>query len=108
MGVKRFLSEHEIDIKCVLTVPAEDAASHGIQGINDGADFLLERRLMDEIIPVATDHAIERMERFAKEHGLLVGISSGANLVAAEEYIRNFDPEGIIITMLCDRGERYL
>lgn len=108
MGVKRFLNEYDIGVKCVLTVPAEDAASHGIQGINDGADFLLERSLMDEIIPVTTNHAIERMERFAKEYGILVGISSGANLVAAEEYVRCYDPEGIIITMLCDRGERYI
>jgi cysteine synthase len=64
--------------------------------------------LMDEIIPIKTDHAIERIERFAKEHGILVGISSGANIVAAEEYVRCYDPQGIIITMLCDRGERYL
>ncbi len=108
MGVKRFFTEYDLYTKCILTVPYEDASSHGIQGINDGADFLLERSLMDDIIQVRTDDAIERMEKFAKEYGLLVGISSGANLLAAEEYVRCYDPVGIVITMLCDRGERYL
>ena len=48
------------------------------------------------------------MQRFAKEFGLLVGISSGANLCAAEEYVKKYNPQGAVVTMLCDRGERYL
>jgi cysteine synthase A len=48
------------------------------------------------------------MKAFARHTGLLVGISSGANLVAAETYVQTFKPKGIIITMLCDRGERYI
>ena len=47
------------------------------------------------------------MKEFAKTHGLLVGISSGANLIAAETYAQKTPKSGIIITMLCDRGERY-
>jgi len=39
---------------------------------------------------------------------LLIGISSGANILAAEKYVQSCKPDGIIITMLCDRGERYL
>ena len=73
----------------MLTQPAEDNASHGIQGINDGADFLLDRSLMDETISIKTEDAIARMKRFWRESGILVGISSGANILAAEKYVEN-------------------
>jgi cysteine synthase len=108
MGVKKYIDYHELGVKCVLTTPAEGALEHGIQGINDGADFLLDRSLMDNVVRVETSEAIERMKRFAKETGLLVGISSGANIIAAETYVDTFNPNGIVITVLCDRGERYL
>ena len=108
MGVKKYIDHHDLGIKCVLTMPAESSATHGIQGINDGADFLLDRNLMDNVVRVETSEAIERMQRFARETGLLVGISSGANIIAAEAYADMFKPEGIVITILCDRGERYL
>ena len=108
MGMKKYIDENIPEIKCVLTQPAEDNASHGIQGINDGANFLLNPDLMDEFIFVKTDDAIDRMKRFAKEKGLLVGISSGANILAAEKYVEMHEPEGVVVTILCDRGERYL
>ena len=108
MGIKKYIDFHDLGVKCVLTVPAESAECHGIQGINDGEDFLLDRTLMDEIVEIPTQLAIDRMNSFAKESGLLVGISSGANILASEYYIEKFNPEGIVITMLCDRGERYL
>ena len=108
MGVKKYIDHHDLGVKCILTTPAESAAEHGIQGINDGADFLLDRSLMNNIVRVETSEAVNRMKRFARETGLLVGISSGANIIAAETYVQTFNPEGIIITMLCDRGERYL
>lgn len=108
MGMKKYIDENVPSVKCVLTQPAEDNASHGIQGINDGADFLLNPEMMDEFIYVKTEDAIKRMQDFAKETGLLVGISSGANILSAERYIDMHDPEGIVVTMLCDRGERYL
>lgn len=108
MGMKKYIDSKAPEVKCVLTQPAEDNASHGIQGINDGADFLLDKDLMDEFIYVKTEDAIERMKKFAKETGLLVGISSGANILSAEKYIDMHDPEGVVVTMLCDRGERYL
>lgn len=108
MGMKQYIDDYVPAVKCVLTQPAEDNASHGIQGINDGADFLLDKDLIDEFIYVKTDDAIERMKKFAKETGLLVGISSGANILSAEKYIDMHDPEGVVVTMLCDRGERYL
>ncbi len=108
MGVKKHFIDHDLDIPCVLTMPAESASTHGIQGINDGADFLLDKSLMTNFIRVETSEAIDRMKKFARESGLLVGISSGANICAAEAYAETFDPSGIVITILCDRGERYL
>ena len=108
MGVKKFIDTHDLSIKCVLTTPAESVSEHGIQGINDGADFLLDLRLIDRVMPVKTEEAICRMKSFARESGLLVGISSGANIVASERYVELCNPSGIVVTMLCDRGERYL
>jgi cysteine synthase A len=108
MGMKKYIDDRGLAIKCVLTQPAEANANHGIQGINDGADFLLDRSLMDATISIKTEDAIKRMKQFWKETGILVGISSGANILAAENYMKTFKPPGIIITVLCDRGERYL
>jgi len=108
MGVKKYIDHHDLGVKCILSLPYESAEEHGIQGINDGSDFLLDRNLMDNSVRVHTSRAIARMKRFARETGLLVGISSGANLIAAETYVDTFKPEGIVVTILCDRGERYL
>ena len=108
MGVKKFVDHYDLGVECILTQPFESAEEHGIQGINDGQDFLLDTLLIDQAIKVKTKDAIARMKRFAKEFGLLVGISSGANLCAAEEYVKQYNPQGVVITMLCDRGERYL
>ena len=63
---------------------------------------------MSKIIEIKTDDAIKRMKQFWEETGILVGISSGANILASEIYLEKYNPPGIIITILCDRGERYL
>ena len=55
-----------------------------------------------------TQDAIDRAELFAKETGILVGISSGANILASERWAIKNKPSGIVVTMLCDRGERYM
>ena len=101
-----FLSRNDVSPKVCMVIPEE--SPHGIQGIGDGRDFLARQADMDEIIHVKTDEAIERAKRFTKETGLLVGISSGANIVASEKWILNNKPKGIVVTMLCDRGERYM
>ena len=108
MGCHRHLSRLWKEAKFLLTMPAEDAASHGIQGINDGDDFLVDKTLIDEELIVSTQEAKERAARLAKENGLLVGISSGANVLAAERWIKENNPDGVVVTFLCDRGERYL
>ena len=89
-----------------MVKPSE--SPHGIQGIADGKEFLALDKDMHEIINVKTQDAIDRAKRLSKEMGLLVGISSGANVLAAERWISENNPLGNVITMLCDRGERYM
>ena len=108
MGCQKQLSKLWKETKFILTMPQEDAATHGIQGINDGADFLVDKDLIDEELLVSTEDAKQRASQLAKENGLLVGISSGANVLAAERWIEKNNPTGVVVTFLCDRGERYL
>jgi cysteine synthase A len=89
-----------------LVTPAEK--EHGIQGIGDGGNYLVDTALVDHVESVATDDAIERAAKFARTHGILVGPSSGANILASERFIEKNNPSGILLTVLCDRGERYL
>lgn len=105
-ALKEFVENHGEAPKVCMVIPAE--SPHGIQGIGDGRDFLARQSDMDHIIHVSTSDATHRAKTFAREFGLLVGISSGANLVAAERWIEENDPVGVVVTMLCDRGERYM
>jgi cysteine synthase A len=102
----------------VLIVGVEPSASavlsgnppgqHRIQGI--GAGFVppvLNRQVMDEIVKVSDREAYEMTKRLAKEEGLLLGISSGANVSAALRISRKFGPEARVVTICCDMGERY-
>ena len=105
-GVRRYKEIHNLKTKLCLVQPAE--SPHGIQGIADGKDFLFRSEDADHIILIKTEDAITRAKRFAQETGILVGISSGANILAAERYVENRVISGIVVTMLCDRGERYM
>ena len=105
-GVRQFISVGNLDTKVIMVQPAE--SPHGIQGIADGKEFLAKDADMDEIIKVPTEVAIERARSFAKETGLLVGISAGANVVASEEWVSRNPGSSCVVTMLCDRGERYM
>jgi cysteine synthase len=106
MGIKQFTQEANLDIKFCLTVPASD--NHGIQGIGDGKDFLVNRNEMDDIVEVDTNDAINEAKAFAKKSGITVGISSGANILAAKQILKNRHVSGDIVTILADRGERYM
>ena len=108
MGCQKHLSQLWSDAKFLLTTPEEDALTHGIQGINDGEDFLVDKSVIDGELIVSTEDAKARANKLARENGLLVGISSGANVLAAERWIKENNPRGIVVTFLCDRGERYL
>ena len=114
-GVGRVLKQERPGVRVVAVEPAASAVlsgrpagMHGIQGI--GAGFVprvLDRSVIDDVIAV-TDVAAGRMtERLAREEGLLVGPSSGANVAAAVTVARQIG-RGIVVTVLCDTGERYL
>jgi cysteine synthase A len=82
---------------------------HAIQGI--GASFVpgvLDRSVMDRILAVQDHEAMVMAGRLAREEGLLVGISSGANVVAAGRIAAELGPGKTVVTVLCDTGERYL
>jgi cysteine synthase A len=115
-GVGRALrKELGTTVRIVAVEPANSAVlsgkapgMHGIQGLGAGfVPSILERKLIDEVVEV-TDVAAERMaRRLAREEGLLVGPSSGANVHAACEVAARM-PGALVVTVLCDSGERYL
>jgi len=85
------------------------AALHGIQGI--GASFVpgvLNMAVVDEIIGVADEDAKTMASRLAREEGILVGISAGANVWASAQVARQLGPGKVVVTILPDTGERYL
>jgi cysteine synthase A len=105
-GVRRYLNKNHMRTKICLVNPSE--SPHGIQGISDGKDFLFSPQNADRVINISTSDAIERAQDFIKETGILIGISSGANILASERWVEDNKPKGIVVTMLCDRGERYM
>lgn len=80
---------------------------HGIQGIGDGSKFLVNMDVVDEVIRIKTEEAKERSLRLSSEMGIFVGISAGANILASERWVEKNSPSGIVVTFLCDRGDRY-
>jgi cysteine synthase A len=81
---------------------------HGIQGIGDGSKFLVDLSLVDKIYTVKTEDAKTKALQLTRELGLFIGISAGSNIVASERFVKEFKPNGRVITFLCDRGDRYL
>ncbi len=115
-GVGDVLKRELPDVLIVAVEPAKSpvlaggkAGIHGIQGI--GASFVpgvLNRDIYDEIIEVKDDDALAMTARLTREEGLLVGISSGANVWASLQVAKKLGAGKRIVTMLCDTGERYL
>lgn len=116
-GVTRFIRRHNPAFKAIAVEPVHSAVLsggspgiHKIQGI--GAGFIpknLDTRLIDEVITVTNDEAFEWSRRLAREEGLFVGISSGANVCAAAKVASRPEFAGkTIVTVLCSPGERYL
>jgi cysteine synthase A len=116
MSTSRILKLYHPEMKTVAIDPAESPVMsggqpglHGIQGIGDGSKFLVDLDEVDDIIMIKTEEAKERERRLSKENGLFVGISSGANILGCERLLEKYPRmEGNIITVLADRGERYL
>lgn len=116
-GTGKYLKQKNKNIKIVAVEPASSpllskgvAGSHGIQGI--GANFvpdILDQEIIDQIIPVSDADAYATGKAFAKQEGLLVGISSAAALFAATELASLPENKGkTIVALLPDTGERYL
>ena len=114
-GVGEILKSKNPNIKIIGVEPAKspllskgEAGPHMIQGI--GANFIpknLNRDVVDEFLTVSNEDAIATAKALAQKEGLLVGISSGANIYAASQ-VAKANPGKTIITILCDTGERYL
>jgi cysteine synthase A len=116
MGVGRALREGGSKARIVAVEPDESAVMsgekrgrHGIQGLADGfIPDIVNVDELDQIIRIKTPDAIKRAHEMSREEGLLVGISSGANIIAATQLAKELGPGKTIVTVLPDRGERYL
>ena len=116
-GCGQALKEHKPAIKIIAVEPADspvlsggNAGPHKIQGI--GAGFIpkvLDVTILDEIIRVGNEDAIETAKQLAAKEGILAGISSGANVFAALAVAKRKENKGkTIVTIICDTGERYI
>ena len=112
-GVGTFLRERKAGVKIVAVEPKNVSAIlghepglHQIQGIGDGfIPPVLDVKIVDEVIEVSDEDAIETTRQLGRDFGLLVGTSSGANVWAARQLARKL--HGNIATVLPDRAERY-
>ena len=116
-GCSAVLKQYNPEIKAIAVEPADSAVlsggkpgPHKIQGI--GAGFVpenLDTGLIDEVITVSSDDAMQCARDLAGKEGILVGISAGANMYAALEVAKRPENKGkTIVTILCDTGERYI
>jgi S-sulfo-L-cysteine synthase (O-acetyl-L-serine-dependent) len=108
MGTTRRLKEHPRPITCVAVEPAE--ALHGLEGLKHMGSSIVpeifDANVPDEILPVGTDDGWDMADRLAAEEGLHVGHSTGANVFGALTLAKRIK-EGCIVTIACDRGDRY-
>lgn len=115
-GCGEVFKERNPKIRVIAVEPAGspvlsggDPGPHKIQGI--GAGFVpkvLNRTILDGVITVTDDEAYQTAKLLAKKEGLLVGISAGANVFAAQKVAKELGPGKNIVTILCDTGERYI
>lgn len=114
-GTGKFLKEKNPDLKIIAVEPKNVSALlghepglHSIQGIGDGfVPAVLDISLVDDVIEVTDEDAINTARRLTCEQGLLVGTSSGANVWAATQILKKYGQDKVIATVLPDRAERY-
>ena len=112
MGTTRRLHEHTRKVHCVAAEPAE--ALHGLEGLKHMASSIVpviyDASTCDEIMPVPTEEGWDMSDRVAREEGLHVGHSTGANIWAAVKLAERAQKEqggGCVVTIAADRGDRY-
>ena len=115
-GCGEVFKDRSPSIKIIAVEPAGspvlsggEPGPHKIQGI--GAGFIpqvLNRSILDRVITVTDEDAYQTTKLLAKKEGLLVGISTGANVFAARQVAEELGPGKNVVTVLCDTGERYL
>jgi cysteine synthase B len=112
MGCTRRIKEHTRPVECIAVEPSD--ALHGLEGLKHMASSLVppiyDPRVPDRILPVSTEDGWDMADRLAREEGLHVGHSSGANVFAAlqvAEQVQRSDRGGCVVAIICDRGDRY-
>ena len=115
-GCGEVFKERNPKVKVIAVEPAGspvlsggEPGPHKIQGI--GAGFVpkvLNRAILDRVVTVTDDEAYQTAKQLSKKEGLLVGISAGANVFAAQKVAQELGPGMNIVTILCDTGERYI
>ena len=109
VGVGRRLKEHSSAIQLISMQPS--SGFHGLEGLKHMPTAIVpaiyDEELADDNIWAETEDAHAMVKRLAREEGLLVGISSGANMVAALKVARQIK-EGVIVTVFCDAADKYL
>lgn len=115
-GCGEVFKERNPSIQVIAVEPAGspvlsggEPGPHKIQGI--GAGFIpqvLNRKILDRVIKVTDDEAYQTAKQLSKMEGLLVGISAGANVFAAQQVAEELGPGKNVVTVLCDTGERYI
>jgi cysteine synthase B len=112
MGTSRRLKEHSRPIRCIAVQP-EDAL-HGLEGLKHLPSSIVpgiyDDSVPDETMWVGTEDGWNMSDRLAREEGLHVGHSSGANVFAAVKIAEKLHQEqggGCVVTIICDRGDRY-
>jgi len=110
VGVARRLKEFNPKIRAVSIQP--DSPLHGLEGLKHMATAMVpgiyDPALADENVEVSTEDAQQIVQRLAEEEGLFVGTSSGANVFATLRLARTLARNAVVVTILCDRGERYV
>jgi S-sulfo-L-cysteine synthase (O-acetyl-L-serine-dependent) len=110
VGTSRRLKEYDARVRAVSVEP--DSPFHGLEGMKHLATAIVpgiyDGAVADARAEVATEDAQEMTRRLAREEGLFVGVSSGANVSAALRLARSLPPGSVVVTILCDGGERYL
>ena len=107
-GVSQFLKTKNKDIKIIGVQPKDKSRIPGIRRWKKGyLPAIFEHALVDEIIDVSQEDAERSTKELTKESGLFCGISSGANIFISHQISKNLE-NAYIVTILCDRGDRYL